>query len=303
MVHGIDLAREGRHSGFEHWIEVYLDGFWQPYTVSDESRSLPPDYLPWWRGERHVADVRGGQAQATTLSVVHAPQDAIESAIQRGKAMQEPLISFSLFSLPLESQLVYQMLLLIPIGAIVLVTMRQIVGIETFGTFMPVLIALAFRETQLVNGILLFTLVIALGLMVRFYLERLKLLLVPRLSAVLVVVVLLMAAISVIMQKLDANAGLSLALFPMVILTMTIERMSLVWEEYGPGDALKQATGSMVVAVLAYLAMFAEPVQYLAFTFPELLLVVLAVMLLIGRYTGFRAIELWRFRDLAREGP
>jgi hypothetical protein len=302
-VHGIDLSREGRYSHFKHWIEVYLDGFWQPYAISQGSKALPAGYLPWWRGDRQVAAVDGARAQATTLSVAQAPQDAIESAIERGRAMQEPLISFSLFTLPLESQIVYQTLLLIPIGALVLVVMRQIVGIETFGTFMPVLIALAFRETRLVNGVLMFALVVALGLMVRFYLERLKLLLVPRLSAVLVVVVLMMAALSVLLQKMGAGAGLSLALFPMVILTMTIERMSIVWEEYGPADAMKQGLGSMVVAILAYLAMFAEPVQYLTFTFPELLLVALAVTLLIGRYTGFRLVELWRFRDLAREGP
>jgi hypothetical protein len=30
--------------------------------------------------------------------------------------------------------------------------------------------------------------------------------------------------------------------------------------------------------------------------FPELLLIVLAVTLLLGRYTGYRLTELWRFR-------
>ena len=42
---------------------------------------------------------------------------------------------------------------------------------------------------------MLFATVISLGLLVRFYMERLKLLLVPRLTAVLIVVVLLMALV------------------------------------------------------------------------------------------------------------
>ena len=115
----------------------------------------------------------------------------------------------------------------------------------------------------------------------------------------LIVVVLIMAAISVLTEKLDASAGLSIALFPMVILTMTIERMSIVWEEDGPKDAIQQGLGSLGVAMLAYLAMFNEPVKYLTFTFPELLLVLLAGTLLLGRYTGYRLVELWRFKDLA----
>ena len=62
--------------------------------------------------------------------------------------------------------------------------LRQFVGVKTLGTFMPVLIGIAFRETALINGVLLFTLLVALGLALRFYLERLQLLLVPRLAVV-----------------------------------------------------------------------------------------------------------------------
>lgn len=49
--------------------------------------------------------------------------------------------------------------------------------------------------------------------------------------------------------------------------------------------------------------MIQPQLQYLLFVFPELLLVVLAVILLLGRYTGYRLSELWRFRSqlFARE--
>jgi hypothetical protein len=40
-------------------------------------------------------------------------------------------------------------------------------------------------------------------------------------------------------------------------------------------------------------------VQHLAFVFPELLLLVLAAMLLLGRYSGYRLSEVYRFRALA----
>jgi hypothetical protein len=39
--------------------------------------------------------------------------------------------------------------------------------------------------------------------------------------------------------------------------------------------------------------------KHLFFVFPELLLCVLAVMLLLGRYSGYRLLELVRFRALA----
>jgi hypothetical protein len=161
---------------------------------------------------------------------------------------------------------------------------------------MPVLIALSFRETQLLWGVILFTLLVALGLSIRFLLDRLRLLLVPRLGAVLIVVVVLMLIISVVSHKLGLETGLSVALFPMVIIVMTIERMSVVWEERGAGDAIKAGLGSLLVAAIAYLAMGMDWLEHLIFAFPELLLLILAAVLLLGRYTGYRLTELRRFR-------
>lgn len=97
--------------------------------------------------------------------------------------------------------------------------------------------------------------------------------------------------------------GLSVALFPIVIMTMTIERMSLTWEEAGPAEAFKQVTGSLLVSVIGYLAMNVSEFQYMFFTFPELLLVVLAIILMLGRYSGYRLMELWRFRAFVRNKP
>jgi hypothetical protein len=220
----------------------------------------------------------------------------------RERESRPVLYEFSLLGLPIETQAVYHVLLTVPLGVFLLVILRNVVGIKTFGTFMPVLIAMAFRETQLLWGLVLFSLVVSLGLSVRFYLEQLKLLLVPRLAAVLIVVIILMALISLASHKMGFPRGLSVALFPMVILTMTIERMSIVWDERGAREALQQGLGSLFVAVLAYLVMNFAPLQHIIFIFPELLLVVLAAVILLGRYSGYRLTELRRFRVLAGGG-
>ena len=190
---------------------------------------------------------------------------------------------------------------MIPIGALVIMILRNFVGVKTFGTFMPVLVALAFRETRLLWGLLLFAIIVSLGLLIRFYLEKLRLLLVPRLTCVLTVVVLLMAAISVLSHRLGLQPGLSIALFPMVIISMTIERMSIVWEERGASEAIQEGVGSLLVAAVAYLVMGILWLEHLIFVFPELLLLVIAAALIVGRYTGYRLLELRRFRAFQSE--
>src|SRR5690606_36879179 len=148
---------------------------------------------------------------------------------------------------------------------------------------------------------LMFTTLVAVGLMLRRFLENLHLLLVPRLAAVLTSVIMLIAAFSIISVRLDLERGLSVALFPVVILAMTIERMSIVLEETGSKEAFKLGMGSLIAAIIGYLVMTNQLLAHLFFVFPELLLAVLALTMLVGRYTGYRLMELWRFRGLMKD--
>ena len=120
----------------------------------------------------------------------------------------------------------------------------------------------------------------------------------PRLATVLVSVVLIMLLLSIVSSKLGVEVGLSVALFPMVILTMVIERMSIVWEERGASEALQQGLGSLLVAAICYLVMGIDFLEHVVFVFPELLLLFLAATLLLGRYRGYRLSEYVRFRAL-----
>jgi hypothetical protein len=259
---------------------------------------LPDNKFVWWRGPAAFLETVGGDAPKTTVTVSHIRNPTLQVVRLLGESAKSPLITWSLYGLPLQTQFVFRLLLAVPVGVFLLVVLRNVIGIKTFGTFMPVLIALAFRETHLVWGIILFSLVVFSGLLVRLYLEHLKLLLVPRLASVLIVVILFMAALSIFSHKLDITSGLSVALFPMVIMTMTIERMSIVWDERGAGEALREGVGSLAVAVICYLVMTPPAVEHLLFSFPELLLVVLAGTVLLGRYSGYRLTEVMRFRVL-----
>jgi hypothetical protein len=299
VVNGLALAPDRRNARLSRWVEIYDDGVWRPFDPDTGEFRIPPEHLPWWRGAEPLATVLGGGRLTTDIAVRQMFVYTLQSAVAKQRAALDKLVELSIFGLPLQTQEVYRLLLTVPIGIFLLVVLRNVVGMRTFGTFMPVLIALAFRETQLLWGTILFSAVVAVGLLIRFYLEQLKLLLVPRLACVVIVVILVMTVISIVSHKLGFERGLSVALFPIVILAMTIERMTVVWDERGPREALVQAAGSFVVAVLCYLLMNLEIVKHWVFVFPESLLIVLAATLALGRYSGYRLVELPRFKVLA----
>ncbi len=294
---GVRIRDGVRAADLEPWLEVHNGNEWLVFNPRSGERGAPAETLFWYTGSDALLETNGiGQAR-TQIAIRRSFLDVYQLAEKKADLLESRVMDFSLLALPLQTQNVYRVLLMVPLGALIVVLMRNVVGMNTYGTFMPVLISLAFRETNLLWGMFLFVLLISLGLSIRFYFEKLKLLLVPRLASVVTVVVLLMMGISVLSANLGLQRGLSVALFPMVIMAMTIERASIVWEENGAPEAFRQGLGTLFVALLGYLVMFNEVLQHLIFVFPELLLVVLGLTLLLGRYTGYRLSELRRFRS------
>ena len=301
IVHGVLLRDPAQNVPLVRRLQVYENKSWQTYDVRTGGRPQDDEFMPWWHGDAAIAEVTGASRLRTAISMERYQEEAIVGATDSAMHVAPTLVEFSLFSLPVEMQRVYRVLLLVPIGAFLVVILRNLIGITTIGTFMPVLVALAFRESELLWGVVMFTLIVGLGLAARFFLEHFKLLLVPRLAAVLTIVVLLMAVLSIFMHKLGIERGLSVALFPMVILTMTIERLSILWDERGAVEALKSGVGTLLTACVIYAVIRIQELQHVIFVFPELLLLLLAAIVLMGRYRGYRLLELRRFRELAKQ--
>jgi 7 transmembrane helices usually fused to an inactive transglutaminase/Inactive transglutaminase fused to 7 transmembrane helices len=301
LIKGLSLEEGSTDAALISWLEIHNGQHWEGFDPLSGNRGYPPNFLRWSVGNNSVLNIEGGINEHLRFSLSERPYSMEEISQGRAEKKQSILNAWSLHKLPLTTQNVYQILLMIPLGALVVVLMRTFVGINCFGTFMSVLISLAFRETELLYGILLFCLITGAGLSFRFLLERLNLILVPRLSAVLVMVVMLMLGISLMSHELDIDHGISIALFPIVILTMVIERMSITWEESGSFEAIKEGIGSLVIAVIGYFVMTNDQLEYLMFSFPELLLLILAICIMAGRYTGYRLSEIIRFKDLANE--
>ena len=247
----------------------------------------------WHRGGGPLLDVTGGENSRVVFTVA---KDRIPLA-RMTDLSDSPWMVSTILGLPVAERAAFRYIVLIPLGAFVVVLMRNMIGVPTLGTFMPVLLALSLLEIPLLRGLSMFTVIVAAGLWFRFLLSRLNLLVVPRVAACVVIVTLLMIMMTVVGYRMGMSGGVQITLFPMIILAWTIERMSLIWEEEGKRSALMQVGGSLIVAVIAFAFMSIPQVKYWAFYFPELLLVLLALIILIGRYTGYRLSELFRFRD------
>jgi hypothetical protein len=211
------------------------------------------------------------------------------------------LALFDLTRLPIGMQHTLAVVLLLPLGALITAVFRNMVGVQTFGTFTPALLALSFVYADWRTGLVVLTIILVVGLLGRSLLERLKLLMVPRLSLVLTSVVLCTVLAVSLLDFLGLTPSARAVVFPLVILTMLIERFHIRAEEDGLGNSLHLLAGTLLVAFCCFLLLLWRWLGRLALTYPEGLLFVAAGLVLVGRYSGYRLSELVRFRDLARE--
>jgi hypothetical protein len=297
-IHGLYLESERRNIALTPMLDVYDGKKWQLYDLNKGKVTRDKNFFIWQQGSAPLIEVTGAKNSNISFSL-NERQVPVQYLLDKKELVKKAaILDFSLFTLPISEQNAYRHILLVPFGALVVVLLRVLIGIRTSGTFMPILIALAFMETTLVAGLIMFILIIGMGLIIRSYLSNLNLLLVARISAVMIVVIVIMSFMSILSFKLGIMEVLTVTFFPMIILAWTIERMSILWEEQGAREVFIQGSGSLIVAVFAYFVMSDPFVSHIAFNFPELLFVVLAVIILLGRYSGYRLSELIRFRSM-----
>ncbi|WP_100753195.1 inactive transglutaminase family protein [Vibrio salilacus] len=299
IVGVIELEDGRRRQTIQHMNQVWDGTNWILFNPNKINHVIADNLLVWDESNVSLLDLIGGQNSQVHFSMIALEVTPTQATVNKVEA--DGLLNFSIHSLPLEEQAMFKTIMLIPIGALIVVFLRVIIGLKTSGTFMPVLIAVAFVQTQLVTGIVGFLLIVGTGLVIRSYLSKLNLLLVARISAVIITVIMIISVFTIVAFKIGLTEGLSITFFPMIILSWTIERMSILWEEEGAKEVVLQGGGSLLTAVLVYLAMTNPFIQHLTFNFIGLQLIVLACILLLGTYTGYRLTELRRFKPLAED--
>ncbi len=303
VLGGLDLA-EGSRSQIGYFGEVFLGGRWLPVDPSSRHfGTLPPTRLVLFEGDHLPLVTDGLEKVGYRISMLRT--EISQERLYRRRAQRSGawIDRVSLFVLPVRTQMVLRILLLIPFGALVVAVFRNLVGLPTFGTFMPVLVSLAFIETTLPVGIAFLLGIILTGWLFRILVDRLQLLMVPRLSLLLTLVILMICGITLAAEKLGFGSAMSVALFPIVIITGTIERFFIMMTEEGTRNTLRSLVGTIVVAVACYLVIGNDLLQRMLLAFPELLLPVMGLQLLVGRYTGYRLSEWVRFKPFRTGMP
>lgn len=211
-----------------------------------------------------------------------------------------PIINFFLSEgVPFDTVILIFML---PIIATLIAFLRQVVGIKAFGIYTPLIITFAFLATNGIKyGIAIFAVVLLAGLLMRFILKPFRLLYLPRVAIMLSVVAITILFFLVLGGNLRRTGLASVSIFPILIMITLVEKFVAVQIEKGSRTAIILATETLAISLIGfYLASWEILIKLLA-AYPWIVLLTLPINILLGKWTGLRLSEYFRFKEVLKK--
>ncbi len=295
VVTGLALSK-GPEQRAHHWVEAWVQYRWLPMCpFYHHFGRVPATFLVLGFGDDPVVRGRNVRNLDYAFLVERAGPGDVPAA--NDTTLRRAFAAVSLFALPPAERRLVEVLLLLPVAALIICVFRNLIGLSSFGTFAPALVGLAFRELHSLPGIGVFVAVLLVGWLMRRVLDYYHLLQVPRVALMLTLIMLVLVGAVVAAHRFGASTTAYISLFPLVILTGMVERFWALETEDGAASSFRTLFSTMLISTVIALALSVTALVQQLFCYPETLGLVMAGQLLIGRYTGYRLTELLRFRD------
>ena len=217
-----------------------------------------------------------------SLSWYNPLQHAIRQAIDRG--------------LPAN---IIVLLILFPLVASAIAASRHVIGLTGFGIYIPAVLAVAFVSTGIITGVVTFLAILVAAMIMFKIVRRFRLPYLPRTAMLLWGVSLFILLLLIASTYLNLQILISISIFPLLIMMLLSENFMETQLFNSQQEAIRLTVETMVLAILCSLFVGWEPVQKYVLLQPELTFLGTALAnIALGRYSGLRVLEYWRFQTI-----
>lgn len=293
LVGGVILGDNERKRTSHVWVECRLARDWVAFDpLNGHFAEVPARYLQLYLGDEPL--IQYSRALAFDYSFYSRSERFPRLWLSEYKQHAEA----SGPSIPLLRQNAFSIILLAPFALLLTVFLRQVVGLESMGVFLPVLLGFSLSQTGWLMGGGQLLLAIVVGTVFRHWLGRLQLLHLPRNAVMITVLVLLFLALSMLTESSRESSRSGAVILPLAALAMTIERYTVMAMDKGHRSAISLMTQTLVIALCCWVVLASDFYRVLVVAYPEIFLLVVAQIILLGNYRGLRLREYWRFRQV-----
>lgn len=279
IVTGVNLQVTAAQQPY-YWTEVYSDEKWVPLDpVHGHMNQLPAFYIPMRKGGSELVKTENATINATTwkIEITRTPTSLLTS----GEKKLSDILDLNRLSPGNRENL--GVLLLLPLGVLLTEMLRQLMGVRTYGTFTPTLLALAIIHVDRITAVIIFLIVTIIGVSIRSYLQKMGLQRKPLLGIVFTLVAISMTFVVSGFMYFDSTMDAVVVLLPVVILTMLVDRIYSIADELGVRTAMIRLLWTAIAAFLSLLVLLQAHWSHWLVTYPELHALTLAAIIFVSR--------------------
>lgn len=189
------------------------------------------------------------------------------------------------------------LLLMLPLIATILAFFKQIIGITTLGLYTPSIIALSFLALGWWIGLLFLLFILATGYFTRSVMRRWRMLYIPKVAIILTVVSFTL----LLLLGIGTLFGITFSrdtVFILLIMSSLAENFLNMKTEQGFRSAFVGIGETVLAALLCVFIVQWPLLQSFVLAYPEVVLVTIVINAMLGRWTGLRLLEYFRFREV-----
>lgn len=191
------------------------------------------------------------------------------------------------------------LLLLFPVITAIIAGSRHVIGLRGFGVYTPAVLSVAFVSTGIISGVIFFLIVLITALSSKKLVQKLKLQYLPRTAMLMWSVSVAILAFLLLAGQLGLTALYTISIFSILIIMLLTENFMETQLTSSQSEAIQLTLETLVLAIFCSFIIGSREIQSLVILNPELTLLAVAIVnLLVGRYSGLRLLEYFRFRSL-----
>jgi hypothetical protein len=193
------------------------------------------------------------------------------------------------------------LILLTPILAFLVSFTRVVVGLPTLDMLVPIALAFAFVSVGITIGMFVLLAIILASFIAKRSLSSLKIMFYPKRSLSMLFLAIAVFAALTVGVVLELDRVLSVSIFPILILMLLGDLIVSVQLHKSSAETLLITGTTVALGLVGYIVATSLVIQDTLILYPEIVLLVIPLNILVGRYFGLRIIELLRFNSVDLE--
>lgn len=194
------------------------------------------------------------------------------------------------------------LILLMPLLATVIVFFRHVVGLPSLDMLVPIALSITLLATGIGAGIVLLATIVIASTLARLILKKIRIMQLPKLAlSVLIVAISVFAFLT-----LSTAAGLlnvsGISIFPILLLIILSERIISLQLERTIRETFSITAVTLSLGIIGYFLLSSDILRKIVLLYPEVILLLIPVNFIIGRYFGLRVTEYFRFAKTLKHG-